>query len=785
VTLSHPLVSGRLLRGLVVAAVLVPAGGAAQDTTDAYASEEARALVRLARVRRQSVDRRIVEYETKARERISVSLRTKIGEKLIYRRETATAISWERDGPLQLDVSGMREVSPLFDGNPDVPFDLSAELLRLAFDPANPEAILDASPADTAGLRNPLRMGSEAHYRFAAGDTQSITLPGGETIRLRELRFEPRRSDPRLLRGSYWLEDETHAVVRAYFTLARAYDADLDENGPVLVTRGPTPDGSSAGNEQGGERGAGAEAVAAPLRVRQITAADLPGFIKPFRADVDFIAIEYGLWDLEWWLPRRVVARGVVQLSRFRVPLAYERAYDEYSVRGDAGDSAATQPVGEPCRTEIVYAASSADPAADSVRQLRTDAERRRREAWSRALRAASGDSVEVPACVREVLITAPSDSALVRSPNLPATIYGDDIEMISEEELGAVLAGVAATSGVPWQVGMPRLQWPWQGSGLLRYNRVEALSLGGRAIVDLGAATLATEVRFGTADRTVRGEAAVERSGDAAHTRFAAYRRLPSVVGAGDAHGVMASLGAAVFGRDDGEYYDAIGADVVVRPPDARSQWYDLRLFRERQRAVERGTHVSLARLLDGDHRFRENFAADAADQLGARLRLRAWFGLDPAAPRLAGELSIGAERGDYDLFSSALRLNASLPLGTAWNVAVEGAAGTVEGARLPAQSLWRLGGPETLRGYPGGALVGERYWRARGEVGWGGDGARLTLFSDVAWAGPRARFRVSGALPAVGVGAALLDGTVRLDLARGLRSPGGWRLHLHLAGF
>jgi hypothetical protein len=33
-------------------------------------------------------------------------------------------------------------------------------------------------------------------------------------------------------------------------------------------------------------------------------------------------------------------------------------------------------------------------------------------------------------------------------------------------------------------------------------------------------------------------------------------------------------------------------------------------------------------------------------------------------------------------------------------------------------------------------------------------------------------------------GVGASLLDGIFRLDLARALREPKGWRLHLYMGG-
>ncbi|HEX9395068.1 MAG TPA: hypothetical protein VF923_10455, partial [Gemmatimonadales bacterium] len=57
----------------------------------------------------------------------------------------------------------------------------------------------------------------------------------------------------------------------------------------------------------------------------------------------------------------------------------------------------------------------------------------------------------------------------------------------------------------------------------------------------------------------------------------------------------------------------------------------------------------------------------------------------------------------------------------------------------------------------------------------------ARLALFSDVAWAGARNAFATSRPLVSAGVGASFLDGLVRIDLARALRAPTGWRLELY----
>ena len=98
-----------------------------------------------------------------------------------------------------------------------------------------------------------------------------------------------------------------------------------------------------------------------------------------------------------------------------------------------------------------------------------------------------------------------------------------------------------------------------------------------------------------------------------------------------------------------------------------------------------------------------------------------------------------------------------------------------------MPVQSLWYMGGPATLRGYGGAAAVGPSFWRGRAELANRLPAARLAVFSDLAWAGPRNAFAISRPLVAAGVGASFLDGLIRIDLARALRAPKGWRLEIY----
>lgn len=148
---------------LLPATGLTPSAAAAQRPADAYLDEDAHELVRLARVRRSTVE-----------------------------------------------LLGAREVAPPIKAEAQVPFEIDEYVPHLAFDPGNPEVLVRF---DTTVVRHPLLEGSEAHYRFESGDTTAIRLPDGSSVRLRELRVLPRRRDPHLVNGSFWLETETHAVV--------------------------------------------------------------------------------------------------------------------------------------------------------------------------------------------------------------------------------------------------------------------------------------------------------------------------------------------------------------------------------------------------------------------------------------------------------------------------------------------------------------------------------------------------------------------------------------------
>jgi hypothetical protein len=701
-------------------------------SVDAYLDDQAREMVRLARARRALYDSRIQAYTATAVERISVGLRAGIAERLVFRRETAARIDWTLD-TVRVEVLGAREVAPVFSGAVRVPGDLDRYMPTLAFDPVDSEMMLRL---DSTNLRHPLATGSEAYYRFASGDSSVITLPDGRAVRLHELRILPRRSDPQLIAGSFWVDAATHAVVQAYFRQSRAYDVARDDDDCGMACR---------------------LALAA---------------IRPLSMELDYIAIDYGLWDLHWWLPRSIAAGGVLQAGRFAVPLQFERRYSDYTVEGDTTGRPVVQADSvraRPCRPRGAFLVTIGS-TPDSAQAARNDSIRAAR----RAERLAAGaDSAAV--CDRSFIVTAADAEQLLRSDLLPPSIFTRAAGVLSAPELESLARGLRMIPAARWQLARPTVQLPAD----IRYNRVEGLSLSAGALADFGVLSLDAAAGMGTADQRLRAELGVMRPGMATRLRAAGYTRLAAVDPAAAPFTLAGSLNALLFGRDDHEYFRATGAELIVRPADARTQWYELRMFGERQRAAAKQTDFSVPGLFDADRQFRPNLDADAADQIGASLVLRTGRGLNPAAFRWAAQLELHAEAGDYRFTRPALRLQSSLPLGRL-SLTTEVAGGSSFG-RAPAQRDWLLGGAATLRGYSAGAARGEAFWLGRVELAAGRPAARMVVFSDVGSAGPLDELRSVQPLHSVGAGISLLDGLLRIDLARPL-DGGRWKVHTRI---
>ena len=171
----------------------------------------------------------------------------------------------------------------------------------------------------------------------------------------------------------------------------------------------------------------------------------------------------------------------------------------------------------------------------------------------------------------------------------------------------------------------------------------------------------------------------------------------------------------------------------------------------------------------------------------MGGEFVLSPWWGTDPLAPQagleLYGQVASGDEQGIYSRASVLLRGSVPFRLsGHSFRAGLE-----VEGGRgwgeIPIQREWYLGNVSTLRGYEPSTLHGASFARTRAELAWGLPAAALAVFSDAGWAGTRPReFHFDDSLFSVGIGMSVLDGLIRFDLSRGLRSPRDTRFDFYL---
>ncbi|MGH9261613.1 MAG: BamA/TamA family outer membrane protein, partial [Acidimicrobiales bacterium] len=170
-------------------------------------------------------------------------------------------------------------------------------------------------------------------------------------------------------------------------------------------------------------------------------------------------------------------------------------------------------------------------------------------------------------------------------------------------------------------------------------------------------------------------------------------------------------------------------------------------------------------------------------AEQVGAAITLRAWRRFGTAGAALGADLTLGGETGTFDFWRGSMTLRGSAPLTGRLVGAIEVAGGMSAGT-VPVQSLWYLGAPGSVRGYAGGTAKDQAFWRVRADLATAFPGLRVVLFGDAGAVAPRDDLATDVALASVGIGVSLLDGLFRVDLARALRSPVGWRVEFYVDG-
>jgi len=716
---------------------------------DTYADPAVRDLIERATLERAARARGLESFEVTFRERLYAGLGGRIirRERAMFHQERAARVHWSADGERIVRWLGVRRGVPIaglgveFEDDPrsDDVFDLDFDFL----DPAEDRVFLGDDwalhpLADTAGL----------HYRYRSGDTLRIRFPGSDrTFTLVEAVVEPREARFDRIVGSLWFDRDLGVLVRAAYRPAIDYDFDREE-----------PE----------------------------DAAEVPGFLRPLRATVDFITVDYGLQELRWWLPNRMAFDATAMAAGIAsMPFRLEWTFDDYAVDEpqtiDPGEDAVpegwTRWVED--GAEIVIADGDTLPApADSL------------EAPADSLRAPA-DSLEAPP-TRVVMIVPPIDS-LVNSLDLPKPLFSGSVDAFDDQEIDQLRSRLGAIDVPGAPLRAPHLALgPW--AGLIRFNRVEGFSPGARFAWPTGVSSRVELVgRIGVPEWEPGGDLRWVRETPSGTLGMGAYRRLTDLGDWGRPLGFGNSVNTLLTGYDDGLYFRQTGLEVFGSRTGSRTRW-EGRLFAERHQTAPKTTDVSLPNAWS-ERLLPANVDAARGEIAGASGRVRVFSGVDPADPILSATVWAEAAAGDFDYGRAAASTALSTTLIGQWSAGLEVGAGTTFG-HPPPQRLYHLGGPYTLRAFDPGAAFGESFWIARAELGRGfrvgetdygvvgGSTFRVTAFGDAAWAGDRDAFGTEGWRASVGAGFSIMDGLLRFDIARAVRGAERWQLHIYADG-
>ena len=857
----HQFIAGALLCGCsaVAAAQSRPAPRRQPVTPElertAFADSAARVIVHRARAARLTQDSALRGYDAKTYLRFSIAMGVRFApDKLLMRTEQAAHVRWTRNSGVWVEPTGRRTGVPMGAGDLDmssatpIPYFPGRESLWI---PSSKMGVVNAEVNEDEFI-HPLAAGAEAYYRYESGGAVTIKLPNGHAIELRELRISARRPDWNAFVGSFWFDVESGNLVRAAYRMSAELDF-WQKAGEDL--RRQMQEAESRAKSDTGAAAAAARKKIERLKMSfldKLGVKTIEGLFSPAKANLSAVTVEYGLYEGQFWLPRLNVAEGEVRVGFVHFPLRWQEGFSYNGV--NSADAVSPMPVGSQgaragddtlyrgggsitIGTDVPSHGGSIDTIAmrareDSVIRVRS----RRGDSLQRAadsLRTAGADTAELNGVLRRAAINRaavrqierrregcahdstyyagtasryngalrteirlPCDpTKLANSPDLPGSIYDNGEQLFGTTERDELLKSLDFDLQPGWG---PR--WPtWHsGTDLIRYNRVEGLSVGLSATSSLGLGYTAQAIgRIGTADHSPNGELSLSRSNGRETLNGAVFRRLGV---ANDDWGqplsFSASLSNLLYGRDEGFYYRTWGAE-LGGTRDAPGPWagatLSWRAFVERQSSagVTPNTQGSLPHAFSGTN-FVDNIDATKLTAFGVSTDLSRTFGEDPRRMRLFAHARVeGALTNRSDSVGTSgygrfvLDATATHHIGS-FDASLTGTGGVAAG-HLPIQRAFFIGGLQTVRGeyarLAGAGRVGDSFWLGRLETGPHVPAFRPVAFYDIGWAGGRSDFtHESPPLQSVGVGLSMLDGVLRVDAARGLWPERHWRLGAYL---
>jgi hypothetical protein len=492
---------------------------------------------------------------------------------------------------------------------------------------------------------------------------------------------------------------------------------------------------------------------------------------SPMKVEISAVVVEYGLFGGgRYWMPRARSLIGKQQISFATMPVSVEQTFTYPTINGPETLAAVT--INAPSISRLEIPDSLGVEAARKWRDSAIKVRQQLRKAFEDSLKKQPCDSASGTRVIGRmrfdmpVAVAYPCDvSKLVASPDFEQPIYADNESSFNLKERDALIAD-ALPFGAQALIKLGALPRPsfQYGLSMTRYNRIEGFSTGIQGEQQLGAGYFASlSARLGAADLEPNAELSIGRTNLSKTITLTGYNRLVSASDWGNPLSFGSSVSAFLFGRDEGFYYRASGAELRFNTDVGPK--LDWRLFAEQERTARQKTDYSLGAA------FIPNIEATRGQFAGAAVHWNDARGVDPHGFRTLTDLRVEGAAGDSSYGRGALDLTLSSGVGRNFAAALTLSGGTTVG-NVPTQRRWFLGGTQTIRGIaPDTASSGNAFWMTRAEFGLDRSAYRAMLFGDLGWVGDRDRIGdIVRPLSSVGIGWSMMDGLVRFDVARGL---------------
>jgi hypothetical protein len=712
---------------LLLASLLV---GAAPADTATFADARTESLYYIARARHLRQDSIVRDYQATVHTRIDATAGRSRFARLatLWVHESEADIAWHAPNDLKISVRGARTKVPVMGLLPELraaeaelreEFRGQVLLDRPWFIPRSLGDSIRLMGLPTVAALHPLAPGAEAYYRFAVLDSARLRLPGRE-VRTARLRVEPKAVAPALVAGHVWLDVETGDVVRMRLLFLGEYLWDSPEDA--------TPDDSL-------------DAQATTERVmRHVT----------LEAE-----LEYVLVNSLYWMPYRqylgitaeipiilnltVPARAVSTFSNYRVNTGRRVGFTiPDSLLEADGDAETWDGDGDSDEGDEGEVGDRREARRDSLGYARGATWRDGR--WE----------VSVP----------PRDSVAAYDwPDELAT----EMDPAAEARLAETIAELAALEDrLPSEwTNRRRFRLAWEKvSEVVRFNRVQGLSLGAGIEIRprIPHTSLLLGGRMGLSDLRPLGSVTVRHDGPGGRLDVAGYRTMREAEPWTSGLGIGNSLNALFTAHDDADYFLATGGSFTWIWNRGLLRDVHVTLAYERHDSVQVESGSAIADLW-GTGTFQPNPPVDEE-----------WFGSGAVTlNRRIGPVGFGVGASlltDWARVSGRGWMHADVGFRVAGRSGrLAGRLAAMRGDVMP-QTLWRVGGPQTVRGYTYGTRTGRYLWSLQLDMAL----TRSAIVTPVAFVDAGDTF-VGDPLVGVGGGLSILRGLIRFNVSAGVR--------------